>query len=178
MHAVHPPAIKPGSRLAVTCGGALNLNPHLHSIVPDGLFVADSSRADGSGESLRSETLPSPATADIEELTATIARRLMERGRRLGEKQQRLPRSRSGRSVRGLLLLPKPSYGIARDSFPARDGAGVPAGQSALRLHRRLLPPCRRRSQPRTARPWSDCSATVCALPSPKIDSPEAMMAR
>jgi len=56
-------------------GGALNLNPHVHSILPDGLWVA----GNGSAERLRFEPLPPPTTADVEELTVTIARRLMER---------------------------------------------------------------------------------------------------
>ena len=60
-------------------GGAINLNPHLHSIVPDGLFVADSSRDGGAGGCLRFVPLPPPTTVDVEDLTATIARRLMDR---------------------------------------------------------------------------------------------------
>jgi hypothetical protein len=60
-------------------GGALNLNPHAHSILPDGLFIADALAEDGTGGRLRFEPLPPPTTADVEELTATIARRLMDR---------------------------------------------------------------------------------------------------
>jgi hypothetical protein len=60
-------------------GGALNLNPHVHSIVPDGLFVADALAEGGTGGRLRFEPLPPPTTADVEALTATIARRLMDR---------------------------------------------------------------------------------------------------
>ena len=60
-------------------GGALNLNPHLHSILPDGLWFADAPTSSGSGERLRFQPLPAPTTADVEELIATIARRGMER---------------------------------------------------------------------------------------------------
>ncbi len=60
-------------------GGALNLNPHLHSIVPDGLFVKDSSNGGSPERRLRFEPLPPPTTAEVEELTEKIARRLMDR---------------------------------------------------------------------------------------------------
>jgi hypothetical protein len=53
-------------------GGAINCNPHLHSILPDGLWVPGSDSA----ERLRFEPLPPPSTADVEELLAGIARRL------------------------------------------------------------------------------------------------------
>jgi hypothetical protein len=59
--------------------GALNLNPHLHSILPDGLWFADSSAGAASGRRLRFEPLPPPTTAEVEELTATIADRLRDR---------------------------------------------------------------------------------------------------
>jgi len=57
-------------------GSALNSNPHAHSILPDGLFVptADDPRA-----ALRFVPLPPPTTAEVEELTALIARRLTDR---------------------------------------------------------------------------------------------------
>ncbi|MBD3335435.1 MAG: hypothetical protein GF355_07950, partial [Candidatus Eisenbacteria bacterium] len=53
-------------------------NPHFHSIVPDGLWVADGPPSDGSSGSLRFEPLPAPTTADVEGLTVEIARRLTE----------------------------------------------------------------------------------------------------
>jgi hypothetical protein len=55
-------------------GGALNLNPHLHSLVPDGLFVP------GGGEGMmRFVPLPPPTTADVETLATTVAARLTDR---------------------------------------------------------------------------------------------------
>jgi hypothetical protein len=48
-------------------GGALNLNPHAHSILPDGLFIADALAEDGTVGRLRFEPLPPPTTADVEE---------------------------------------------------------------------------------------------------------------
>jgi hypothetical protein len=48
----------------------LNCHPHLHSIVPDGLFVA----ADAGG--LGFAELPAPAQAEVERLTERVARRL------------------------------------------------------------------------------------------------------
>ena len=54
-------------------GGALNLNPHLHSVEPDGLFVPE---PDGS---LRLVPLPPPTTAEVQDLAVAIASRLTER---------------------------------------------------------------------------------------------------
>ncbi len=53
-------------------GGALNLNPHLHSLIPDGLFVPGESE----GEPLGFVPLPTPTHEEIEALTWRIARRL------------------------------------------------------------------------------------------------------
>jgi hypothetical protein len=49
----------------------MNLNPHVHSLLPDGLFVPDDD-----GATLTFVPLPEPTTADIEALTLRIARRL------------------------------------------------------------------------------------------------------
>jgi hypothetical protein len=51
-------------------GGALNLHPHLHSLVPDGVFVP------GPDGDLVFTSLPPPATEEIEQLLTGIARRL------------------------------------------------------------------------------------------------------
>jgi hypothetical protein len=70
-------------------GGALNLNPHLHSVVPDGLFVpaavgveaggegGGGGPIEGAGTRLRFVPLPAPTTAEVEALTVT--QRLTER---------------------------------------------------------------------------------------------------
>ncbi|MBD3161787.1 MAG: hypothetical protein GF328_06745, partial [Candidatus Latescibacteria bacterium] len=52
-------------------GGALNLNPHYHSVLPDGLWTPA-----GPGEPLRFAPLPAPTTAEVAKLTERIARRL------------------------------------------------------------------------------------------------------
>ena len=54
-------------------GGAINLNPHAHSVLPDGLFVPS---PDGR---LVFTRLPPPTTAEVEELTLTIAQRCTSR---------------------------------------------------------------------------------------------------
>jgi len=51
-------------------GSALNLHPHSHSIVPDGLFVP------GRGDRLSFVTLPDPTTEDVEALLLKAAKRL------------------------------------------------------------------------------------------------------
>ena len=51
-------------------GGALNLHPHLHSILPDGLFVP------GPQGRLTFTPLPAPTTAEVEELALKVARRI------------------------------------------------------------------------------------------------------
>ena len=53
-------------------GGAMNLNPHVHSLLPDGLFVPG---VEGSA-TLTFVPLPEPTPEDIEVLTYKIARRL------------------------------------------------------------------------------------------------------
>ena len=61
-------------------GGALNVNPHLHSLLPDGLFVGDE------GEELRFVPMPPPTQDEIARLTASVASRLIRLARRiLGE---------------------------------------------------------------------------------------------
>jgi hypothetical protein len=51
-------------------GGALNLHPHVHCLVPDGLFVSDPE------EGSRFAPLPPPTTEEVEHLLSMIARRL------------------------------------------------------------------------------------------------------
>ena len=51
-------------------GGALNTNPHAHSIVPDGLFVI------GENGRLTFVPLPPPSDEEVEELTQRLAARL------------------------------------------------------------------------------------------------------
>ncbi|MFH1436969.1 MAG: transposase [Pseudomonadota bacterium] len=53
-------------------GSALNLNPHLHSLLPDGLFVP----APEPGRPLVFTPLPPPTDQEIEALTEKIADRL------------------------------------------------------------------------------------------------------
>ncbi len=55
-------------------GGALNLNPHVHSVVPDGLFVPH----DGDGP-LTFVPLPPPTDEEVLGLTARLAQRLTAR---------------------------------------------------------------------------------------------------
>ncbi len=66
--------IRDGQTGAVTFvqrfGGALNLHPHAHSLLPDGLFVPDSD------DQLSFVPLPDPTTEEIEELTLKVAHRL------------------------------------------------------------------------------------------------------
>ena len=57
-------------------GGALNLNPHFHSLLPDGLFVA------GDNGPLRFEELPAPTDADIQQLFERLVRRFKRLARR------------------------------------------------------------------------------------------------
>jgi hypothetical protein len=72
-------------------GSAMNLNPHLHAVVPDGLFVPERVAAETipgagcsgafgmAGTRLRFVALPPPTTADVEALTVTLAQRLTDR---------------------------------------------------------------------------------------------------
>jgi hypothetical protein len=51
-------------------GGILNLNPHLHSILPDGLFVPDNLNT------LTFTPLPSPSDHDIRDLATRLSERM------------------------------------------------------------------------------------------------------
>jgi hypothetical protein len=57
-------------------GGAMNLNPHVHSVVPDGLFVPASNETPAP---LRFVPLPPPTSAEVEELAVVVARRCTDR---------------------------------------------------------------------------------------------------
>ncbi|MFC1572568.1 transposase [Candidatus Eisenbacteria bacterium] len=50
--------------------GTLNLHPHIHSLVPDGLFMP------GRDDRLFLVPLPEPTTEDVETLLLKAARRL------------------------------------------------------------------------------------------------------
>ena len=58
-------------------GGALNLNPHLHAITPDGLFVEG-----GPEGRLVFHPLPPPTDEEVQRLGARVARRLTKLARR------------------------------------------------------------------------------------------------
>ena len=73
--------IREGQTGAVTFqqrfGGALNLNPHFHSLIPDGLFVLPPPTAPTDGapcDRLTFAALPPPTSAEVEKLTLWIAR--------------------------------------------------------------------------------------------------------
>jgi len=56
-------------------GGALNINPHFHVLIPDGLFTT----GPGEGDRAGFVPLPPPSNEDIAHLTATVAARLTKR---------------------------------------------------------------------------------------------------
>jgi len=58
-------------------GGALNLHPHFHRLIPDGLFVPAPGR-----EELEFVSLPPPSAEELASLTEMIARRITKRVRR------------------------------------------------------------------------------------------------
>ncbi len=62
-------------------GGALNLNVHFHSVLPDGLFVSPGGPY-ASDAPLEFVPLPPPSDAEVARLTRRIARRLTKRARR------------------------------------------------------------------------------------------------
>ena len=63
-------------------GGILNLNPHFHSLLLDGLFVQ------GTGEQLVFRPLPPPTDEDIQRLTERLAERLGALARRRMEQAE------------------------------------------------------------------------------------------
>jgi hypothetical protein len=64
-------AVQSGAITAIQrFGSALNLNPHFHSLVPDGVFVEKAHRVDF-------VRLPEPSDEDVGILVATIRRRVL-----------------------------------------------------------------------------------------------------
>jgi hypothetical protein len=108
-------------------GGALNLNPHLHSLLPDGLFVP------GPGQDLVFEPLPPPTPQDIETLTHKISRRLTRMARAAGLGQDEGPavldedRLELARAM-GEAMVPMIS---SRDLFESLEALDAPKGLCA-----------------------------------------------
>jgi len=66
-------------------GGALNVHPHFHSLIPDGLFVPVPGR-----EGLEFVPLPAPSAEEVRTLTERIAARITKRVRKLVEEEGEL----------------------------------------------------------------------------------------
>ncbi len=64
-------------------GGALNLHPHFHTLIPDGLFVPVAGC-----EELEFVSLPPPNAEEVASLTERIARRITKRVRKLLEGEE------------------------------------------------------------------------------------------
>ena len=60
-------------------GSALNLNPHFHSLVPNGLYAL------GDDGEVRFHEAPPPSTLDVEEITTRIAERITAHLRRIDD---------------------------------------------------------------------------------------------
>ena len=66
----HAPAGLFARTVASQFGGALNLNPHFHSLLPDGLFIA------GDNGQLRFQELPAPTDDEVGELLDRLVCRI------------------------------------------------------------------------------------------------------
>ena len=105
-------------------GGALNFNPHVHCLLPDGLFVAGAE----SDATLAFVPLPEPTQADIEALTLKIARRLTAAVEKMcaddganRSRRSNARRPRSDKRSRRHSSRPCPSSGaISTGSIPRR----------------------------------------------------------
>jgi hypothetical protein len=119
-------------------GGAMNLNPHIHSLLPDGLFVPGD---DGAG-TLTFVPLPDPTPADIEALTFKIARRLTAVIERLGadEYETEAVLERTAAALREALAtaveppLPKPGLDL-QSLDPAAMSTPLCAKVAGFSLH-------------------------------------------
>ena len=125
-------------------GSALNLNVHRHCILPDGLFVPV---AEDPSAPLRFVPLPPPTTAEVEELTRTVADRLTARLAAASEEENDYLDPDLAALVEALFWSRNPPPGT-RDiprlpGLEAEVGRGRPAGQAALRFGGRLLAPRR-----------------------------------
>ena len=151
-------------------GGALNLNPHAHCIVPDGLFVPSPS---GTGP-LPFVPLPPPTDVEVALLTRRIARRLTDLARRtLGEEGEELFDDDEEQAVlrHDLADALTPPPGDQMTLRPARGGSHRPKKPSPQwSPASRSMPPA---PSPRTtARGFSGSAATDCARRFPRSASP------
>ncbi len=95
---------------------SLSLYPHLHVLVPEGLFVPDPADPDGP---LRLEPLPAPSDTELVDLTCRLAQRLAKVARRHLTRQeegqgdelpeQALLRHYAGQALRSLGEVPPTS---------------------------------------------------------------------
>jgi hypothetical protein len=135
-------------------GGAMNLNPHIHSLLPDGLFVPGD---DGAG-TLTFVPLPDPTPADIEALTFKIARRLTAVIERLGadEYETEAVLERTAAALRQALATavepPLPKAGL--DLL----GLDSPAAHRNFEAHSGLVTVVAPRDRARPFCPSLDCS--------------------
>ena len=109
-------------------GGALNLHPHFHTLIPDGLFVPRrlDAPADSTHAPLTFVTLPPPTPEEVEALTECIARRVTALVVRIVEDEEttggRLDESAASlqAALRQALELPSPADQLTW-SDPASD---------------------------------------------------------
>ena len=94
-------------------GSALQVTPHFHSLVPDGVFVPWEG-------GVRFEPLPPPTQAEVEKLLKVVRHRVL----RLLEKRGALPAQgpEDARLLRrlGVRLMGSPSASLTSRSAPAR----------------------------------------------------------
>jgi hypothetical protein len=116
-------------------GNAINLNPHLHTVMPDGLFV------DGPGQELTFETLPPPSVEEIQALTFKISRRIASLAEAAGvglDERTLAPEGdmmELGRATAEALVVPVPAP-IMRDALKdAEPPRGLCANVDGFVLH-------------------------------------------
>lgn len=140
-------------------GGALNLHPHVHSLVPDGPFVPG---ADGAYEFM---PLPAPTQDDLEALTERVARRLTVLVERYGGDDDRTAAlvEEMSAALRNALAAavrsPRGSFALDEDE-PPTPASPLCARVAGFTLHaaqsvplRTSRPLCPRATDPRGRRP-------------------------
>jgi hypothetical protein len=143
------PGAAPGAIAAChRAGGALNVNPHLHLLVPDGVFVRHP--AGGAGF----HRAPAPSPNDLAELVQAVRRRVLRRLARMGLlRDDRTAAEGSNEQPELSALEACETLALRAGEFEAHDGAKADPDD---------LPPGRRSSRWSAHDAGFDVHAGVC----------------
>jgi hypothetical protein len=112
-------------------GGALNTNPHAHSLLPDGLFIL------GDGGRLAFVPLPPPSDGDVAHLTLHLAERLGAIAERRSKHEDDMPADDDNAMMRAAVAEAQfvPRTGELTDDFTGTNNKPLCARVDGFTLH-------------------------------------------